>query len=232
MLGVPLLPMMLRGPSRPDLLRAETLSDILRTTARRIPAKTALLWEDRQVSYGELLRTGEQLAAGLRQRGLRPGQVVGLWLPRGADLLLAQAGIALHGAAWLPFDAETPPERIATCLADAQARGVLTTRSLAPRLRALGLTVWDYEELSATPAPAAPSATATPDDPAYVIYTSGSTGQPKGIVITQRNICHLLRSENAMLGVREEDLVYQGFSVAFDMSFEEIWISYLVGATL
>jgi len=117
-------------------------------------------------------------------------------------------------------------------LADAQARGVLTTRSLAPRLRALGLTVWDYEELSATPAPAAPSATATPDDPAYVIYTSGSTGQPKGIVITQRNICHLLRSENALLGVREEDLVYQGFSVAFDMSFEEIWISYLVGATL
>jgi non-ribosomal peptide synthetase-like protein len=232
MLGDPCFPMMLRGPSRPDLLRTETLSELLRTTARRIPEKTALLWEDRQVSYGELLQTGERLAGSLRQRGLHPGQVVGLWLPRGADLLLAQAGIALHGAAWLPFDAETPPERIATCLADAQACGILTTRSLAPRLRALGLTVWDYEELSATPAPATPAETATPDDPAYVIYTSGSTGQPKGIVITQRNICHLLRSENALLGVREEDLVYQGFSVAFDMSFEEIWISYLVGATL
>ena len=71
-----------------------------------------------------------------------------------------------------------------------------------------------------------------PADPAYVIYTSGSTGQPKGIVISQRSICHFLRSENEMLGVRETDRVYQGFSVAFDMSFEEIWISYLVGATL
>ncbi len=72
----------------------------------------------------------------------------------------------------------------------------------------------------------------TPDSPAYVIYTSGSTGKPKGIAISQRSIAHFLRSENAVLGVREDDRVYQGFSVAFDMSFEEIWISYLVGATL
>ena len=63
-----------------------------------------------------------------------------------------------------------------------------------------------------------------PTDPAYVIYTSGSTGQPKGIVIPQRGICHFIRSENELLGVREEDKVFQGFSVAFDMSFEEIWI--------
>ena len=71
-----------------------------------------------------------------------------------------------------------------------------------------------------------------PSDPAYVIYTSGSTGQPKGIVVSHRSICHLLRAENDLLGIRAEDRVYQGFSVAFDMSFEEIWISYLVGATL
>ncbi len=73
---------------------------------------------------------------------------------------------------------------------------------------------------------------ARPTDPAYAIYTSGSTGQPKGIVVNHRSICHFLRSENEVLGIREDDVVYQGFSVAFDMSFEEIWISYLVGATL
>ena len=50
--------------------------------------------------------------------------------------------------------------------------------------------------------------------------------------ITQASICHFLRSENEVLGVRHGDKVYQGFSVAFDMSFEEIWISYLVGASL
>ena len=71
-----------------------------------------------------------------------------------------------------------------------------------------------------------------PEHPAYVIYTSGSTGKPKGILINQRSICHFLRSENAVLEVTQADTVYQGFSVAFDMSFEEIWIAYLVGATL
>jgi amino acid adenylation domain-containing protein len=71
-----------------------------------------------------------------------------------------------------------------------------------------------------------------PEHPAYVIYTSGSTGKPKGVPISQASICHFLRSENDVLGVRHGDKVYQGFSVAFDMSFEEIWISYLVGATL
>ncbi|MEG1114589.1 MAG: AMP-binding protein, partial [Janthinobacterium sp.] len=75
-------------------------------------------------------------------------------------------------------------------------------------------------------------ATVLPEHPAYVIYTSGSTGKPKGILINQRSICHFLRSENAVLEVTQADTVYQGFSVAFDMSFEEIWIAYLVGATL
>ncbi len=65
-----------------------------------------------------------------------------------------------------------------------------------------------------------------------MIYTSGSTGQPKGIAISHRSICHFLRSENGVLGVGPDDRVYQGFSVAFDMSFEEIWIAYLAGATL
>src|SRR5690606_31633486 len=63
-------------------------------------------------------------------------------------------------------------------------------------------------------------------------YTSGSTGKPKGIAIRHENICPFLRSENHILGVAHYDLVYQGFSVAFDMSFEEIWISWLAGASL
>jgi non-ribosomal peptide synthetase component F len=65
-----------------------------------------------------------------------------------------------------------------------------------------------------------------------MIYTSGSTGVPKGIVITQRNICHFLRSANEIYGFRADDVVFQGASVAFDLSMEEIWIPLMVGATL
>ena len=190
-----------------------------------------MIWSNRVVTYGELDASSNRIGAALTERGAAPGLVVGLFLPRGADLLIAQAGIVKSGAAWLPFDADAPVERIKTCLKDAHAISLLTCREWLPRLQDFPMPVWAIEDVlaeksSATPRPAKPS------DPAYVIYTSGSTGQPKGIVISQRGICHFLRAENELLGVRPSDRVYQRFSVAFDMSFEEIWIPYLVGATL
>jgi non-ribosomal peptide synthetase-like protein len=228
--------MVLRGPNRPDLLRNETLPDLLEATVARVPEKVALIFGERTLSYGELNDAADRVASCLLTQGARHGQMIGLWLPRGLDLLIAQAGVAKAGTAWLPFDVETPVARIEVCLDDAQSPGLLTCRSQLPLLAGFARTVWVLEDLLETLAADAPlarrGADFTPDSPAYVIYTSGSTGKPKGICIGQRSICHFLRSENEVLGVCEDDRVYQGFSVAFDMSFEEIWISYLVGATL
>ncbi len=224
--------MILRGPERPDFLRDECLVDLLASTANRQPDQPALIWGQRTVSYAQLLAASQTVGAALQARGATRGKVVGLFLPRGADLLITQAGITQSGAAWLPLDAETPPERIATCLQTAQALGLVTTREWLPRLRGATFPVWAMEDLLAEQPLAFAGCPAKPTDTAYVIFTSGSTGKPKGIAISQRSICHFLRSENSVLGVRPEDRVYQGFSVAFDMSFEEIWISYLVGATL
>ncbi|HEV7925705.1 MAG TPA: amino acid adenylation domain-containing protein, partial [Verrucomicrobiae bacterium] len=222
----------LRGPSRPNLLRDECLADILTATARRRPGHPALIWGRRIVTYQELDTLSDRIADALAQRGAAPGRVLGLFLPRGADLLIAQAGITKSGAAWLPFDADTPLERIKVCLESAKAAGVVTCREWQLRLRELSVPVWTVEDLVEGEHSGAPRTAAKFSDAAYVIYTSGSTGQPKGIVISHRSICHFLRAENEIVGVRAEDRVYQGFSVAFDMSFEEIWISYLVGATL
>lgn len=221
------------GPVEPEILRNEVLADILTATAERIPDKTALIFGDRQLSFGQLYAQAQQVAQALTMLGVRPGQIVGLWLPRGIDLLVMQAGIALAGAAWLPVDEDIPVERLAVCLEDANSPGVVTCNAMSKRCEKLTHTVWTAESLlERTNTSSVELLRAQPEDPAYVIYTSGSTGKPKGIAITQASICHFLRSENAVLGVREDDRVYQGFSVAFDMSFEEIWISYLVGATL
>ena len=226
-------PDILHGAARAELIRDEVLADLLEATAARLPHQVALIFGERRLTYQELDQRADQVAAGLIGAGVVPGQIVGLWLPRGIDLLIMQAGIAKAGAAWLPLDADTPVERIAVCLEDANAPGIVSCAQFAPRLANLPCKVWTAEQLLA------PSATpllrrqgVQRSDPAYVIYTSGSTGKPKGIAITQGAICHFLRSENSVLGVNERDRVYQGFSVAFDMSFEEIWISYLVGATL
>ncbi|WP_373987603.1 Pls/PosA family non-ribosomal peptide synthetase [Duganella sp. BuS-21] len=232
------IPDLLFGPQQESLLREEILADLLEASAARHPDRIALIFGDRQLTYRELDAQADLVAARLIDAGVQPGQIVGLWLPRGIELLVLQAGIAKAGAAWLPVDEDTPVERLQVCLDDASGAGVLTCAALAPRLAdvaAGGRVVWTAEALLAPPADGAMlprRGAVSPDVPAYVIYTSGSTGKPKGILITQRSICHFLRSENEVLGVSGDDKVYQGFSVAFDMSFEEIWISYLVGATL
>ncbi len=226
--------MILRGPNRPDLLQSETLPEIFEATARRMPDKIALISGARTLSYAELDAAADRLASRLLANGVMAGQIIGLWLPRGPELLTAQLAICKAGAAWLPFDADIPAARIDICMSDAQSPGLLTCRAFLPQLGDHALLSWTIEDLleSDDEPRLRRSSDFGPDSPAYVIYTSGSTGNPKGILISQRSICHFLRSENEVLGVRDEDKVYQGFSVAFDMSFEEIWIAYLVGATL
>jgi non-ribosomal peptide synthetase-like protein len=228
-------PDVLYGPHQPELLRDEVLADLLEASARRAPDQIALVSGTRRLSYRELDETASLAASRLIEAGIRPGHIVGLWMPRGIDLLVMQAAIAKAGAAWLPVDEDTPVERLLVCMEDAGSPALVSSERMRERLDGVSYPIHMAETLLA-PAPAdyvLRTRGAVPGDaPAYVIYTSGSTGKPKGILINQRSICHFLRSENEVLGVRADDTVYQGFSVAFDMSFEEIWISYLVGATL
>ena len=72
----------------------------------------------------------------------------------------------------------------------------------------------------------------TPEDLCYVIYTSGTTGKPKGVEIEHRSACHLVRAEGKLFQVQPRDRVYQGFSLAFDASVEEVWLAFFAGATL
>ncbi|MGH8816984.1 MAG: amino acid adenylation domain-containing protein, partial [Achromobacter pestifer] len=221
--------MILQGPYRPDLLTAETLPDILEATILRHPAAVAIHWLDQTLTYDALGQRADLAAHHLIEAGVRPGQIVGLCLPRGADLLVMQAAIAKAGAAWLPFESDTPPDRMLVCLQDAGANGLIAGADV----RLDGMSTWTTWALSVpVDGNLRKREGLLPEHPAYVIYTSGSTGKPKGVPISQGGICHFLRSENDVLGVRHGDKVYQGFSVAFDMSFEEIWISYLVGASL
>jgi non-ribosomal peptide synthetase-like protein len=228
----------LRGPARPDLIRDELLCEIFAATAASHPSAIAMITVEGNFTYAEVDAKAEAVARGLLRKGVRPGRTVGLWMPRGHELLIAQIAIAKTGAAWLPFDADAPTERVAVCLSDAEARGLLTSASFAEKLAA-SCPAWTFAGLLAdsTEAPDiakvdARALGARPEDPAYLIYTSGSTGTPKGIVISGRNICHYLRAANEVYGVEASDVVFQGASVAFDLSMEEIWVPYLAGASL
>ena len=218
-----------------SLCRDEVLAEIFAVAVRSRPDHPAMIFGAERLTYGDVDARTDAIARGLADRGIGPGDVVGLWMPRGAELLISQIAITKSGAAWLPFDADAPTDRIAVCLGDAQAKGLLTSEALAGKAGEAGVAVLTPQALARDTNGAAVDARAsglTPDHPAYMIYTSGSTGTPKGIVITHRNICHFLRSANAVYGLRSDDVVFQGASVAFDLSMEEIWVPYLVGATL
>ena len=234
----------LQGADRPEFMRDELLAEIFARMVAARPDAPALVSPERTLTYAEVDRRAEAMARGLVRQGLGPRTVAGLWMQRGLDLLVAQIAIAKTGAAWLPFDADAPADRVAVCLGDAGAKLLLTDAALAgaPGAGMPCRTVTEAELVTDdAPFGAATSGTARidarvlgaiADDPAYLIYTSGSTGVPKGIVITGRNICHYLRSANALYGIAAGDIVFQGASAAFDLSMEEIWIPYMIGATL
>ncbi len=233
--GEPAAIAMLAGARRPDLIRDEVLAEIFAASVASRGAHAAMVDGVRRLTYGEVWAAAGRQARGLALAGVGPGDMVGLWMPRGLDLLIAQIAITRAGAGWVPFDAEAPVDRIAGCLADAQAKGLVTAPAWRERAAATERMIWTPEALASAddgvdmPARAAGL---TPEHPAYLIYTSGSTGTPKAIVISQRNICHFLRAGNELYRMAEDDVVFQGASVAFDLSMEEIWTPYLVGATL
>ena len=226
----------LKGAVHPEFLHDELLAEVFGQTAAAFPDAVALRSPTRIMSYAEVDAAATTLARGLLRHGLRPGKVAGLWMQRGFDLLIAQIAVAKTGAAWLPFDADAPVDRVAVCLADSGAALLLTDAALAkaelPALPCPAVTAEEIADPQDRTLVDARALGARPDDAAYMIYTSGSTGTPKGIVISGRNICHYLRAANHLYGIGRQDIVFQGASVAFDLSMEEIWIPYLVGASL
>lgn len=224
------------GASMPELARDETLADIFAASAKAFAHSLCIVSGAEKLTYAQVDAMATALARGLRRNGIGPGCVIGLWMARGHELLISQIAIAKTGAAWLPFDADVPMERVVECLTDCQARALLVgadhlarATGHAPCPVLLAQTLVDPNDASDVDALALGC---TSDHPAYMIYTSGSTGKPKGIVITGANICHYLRVANEVYGLVASDVVFQGASVAFDLSMEEIWVPYLVGACL
>jgi len=217
----------LKGIERPDFIRDETLADIFRQTAKKHPIKTALIFGEDSLTYQELDRWSDAIAANLAKKGIKRGDKVGVWHKRGLELHAAIIGIVKAGAAYIPVDREIPAERVETIFTEVEASAYISADLLnldCPMFEIRPQPEKDKEILL----PEGPE----PDNLAYVLYTSGSTGKPKGIPIGHRQICHLVRSEQSVINIRDTDRVYQGFSVSFDMWCEETWISYFAGATL
>jgi amino acid adenylation domain-containing protein len=211
-----------------------TVSDLFETRASASPAAIALDFDGQALSYGELNERANQLARYLQTRGAGPGVMVGLYLERGVEMIIAMLGILKAGGVYVPLDLDYPKPRLAYMLEDAQVPVLLTTSTLQPGLPAFEGEVirMDTDWPTITQQGVANLGTqADAGAAAYVIYTSGSTGQPKGVVVPHRAINRLVCATN-YFQVRASDRVAQASNVSFDAATFEIWGALLNGAKL
>nr|WP_255613421.1 amino acid adenylation domain-containing protein [Pseudogemmobacter faecipullorum] len=207
------------------------------------------------LSRGALELQAGVLARQLVARGIGPGQVVALSLPRGPGYVAALLAVWKAGAAFLPLDPGWPVERLEHMLTDSGAALLLCAAgsSLAAGAGAVAtldpaellVPVPDGAEAAAGPAAAVTeadaeaattgagvAAAAGPEDPAYLLYTSGSTGLPKGVVVPRRAIAAHCSAAIALFGLTPADRVLQFTSLSFDVSLEEILPALSCGALL
>ncbi|MFJ3792612.1 amino acid adenylation domain-containing protein [Kitasatospora sp. NPDC090091] len=215
-----------------------TLPELFEAAARANPAATAVSHRGDSLDYAELSARADRLARLLAARGIGPGTIVALALPRSLELVTALLAVAKSGAAYLPLDPDYPADRLAYMLADAAPAALLTDSATADRLPAhrVPQILVDGGEPDAHPAtPLAQHERTRPltaDDVAYVIYTSGSTGRPKGVPVTHHNVVRLFTATDHWFGFGAEDVWTLFHSYAFDFSVWELWGALLHGGRL
>ncbi len=193
---------------------------------------------DLALTYDELDARANRTARWLRAHGVGPGHRIGLLVDDAVAAYVGMlAALKVH-AAYVPLDVAFPPDRLAYITDDAGVSTVLTLAHLRDRLAEAGVDVLCTDE-AADDIGARDPARLTADergepveDLCYVIYTSGTTGRPKGVPIDHASITNFVRVAAEVYGVVPQDRMYQGMTIAFDFSVEEIWVPLAVGATL
>ncbi len=219
--------------TRIDYPDEATIVQLFEAQAALTPERIAMEFPSRetQLSYRELNSRANQLAHHLIGLGVGPDVLVGIFVERSLDMMVALLGILKAGGAYVPLDPAYPNERLGFMLSDAALAVVVTQPSLELPANGAKLLRLDSDRSAIAAQPDHdPGNRAGADALAYVIYTSGSTGKPKGVCITHRALANVLQAMREHIA--EEDSLLAVTTLSFDIAALELYLPLIAGARL
>ncbi len=214
------------------LPEAASLVELFEQQVSRQPDATALIFEERTLSFRELDSRANRIARFLRGRGVGADALVGVCLPRSPGLVAALLGVLKAGGAYVPLDPTYPRDRLSYMVADSRAIIVLTDeahRDMFPEGDARVVCVdTDCASIDAESAER-PMVAIRLHDLAYVMYTSGSTGHPKGVMVHHRGVVNYLSWAMAAYGAGQGGPVPLHTSIAFDLTVTALFVPLCAG---
>jgi amino acid adenylation domain-containing protein len=211
-----------------------SLLEQIEAQAVKTPNATAIRDGELEISYREMRRRVQEVAATLRAGADGPEERIGVFLPRSADLVIALQGVLAAGAAYVPLDPGIPDDRLAFIARDADLKRVLTTPELTPRAAAWAPETVTLGEAvdSPEPVPSEPPLVPDADALAYVLYTSGSTGRPKGVMITRHSLANYIHWARQQYSDGEALCFPLFTSPGFDLTVTSIFTPLVCGGSV
>ena len=208
--------------------KVKTIIDLFEEQVEKTPDKVAVVFEDQKLTYTELNKKANSLGNYLRSLGIEKREVVSFFLDKSLESIISILAILKCGCTYMPIDIDYPLERIQYMIDDSNSKLILTSPDLKDRLKNIpnticlnidNIEIYNDNNINIS---------VDFDDLAYIMYTSGSTGQPKGVMVTNRNVVRLVKNTN-YLTFEENDRILQTGSIVFDASTFESWGALLNG---
>lgn len=211
-----------------DIAMTDTIYSLFKNVADSHKNETAIIENSRTISFGELSNLVNIIA------GSFPKEVtsIGIVLSHRAEMIASILAVLKCGAGYIPAEPSFPTGRIHDMMKEAKVDFILTEKNSANKLEGFPLRLIDCEICGVeTPVTERPLVQ-VPEQPAYVLYTSGTTGRPKGVCVTNRNVCHYVRAFENEFHIASGDIMLQYSVCSFDIFVEEVFASLLNGAAL
>jgi len=206
--------------------RDACLHHLVEEQAERSPESIALVFEDQSLTYRQLDERANQLAGYLRRLGIGPDRLVGVYVERSLDLIVATLAVLKAGGAYVPLDPSFPRERIAFMIEDSKTSVIITQNHLAKELPASSSRIVridaDWPLIAREPR-TANRGEVKPANLAYVIYTSGSTGKPKGVMVEHHNVVNFFAGMDAQIPDDPPGTWLAVTTLSFDISVLELF---------